>query len=94
MARVLNSDQIIDLINSEARSLGFFIIEVNERHSGYSICAGIEVEASGHTATLIFRRDIFHVSRLYSREDVADTVKVLTTIRDNIVKGGVFTPKR
>jgi hypothetical protein len=85
MARNFDSDQIIDLINSNSQSLGFYLLEVNDRPHGYQICAATDIKIAGHTVSLIFRRDIIHVSRLYDREEIGRLVDVLATIHKNII---------
>ena len=86
MARNFTSDQVINLIGEQAPVLGFYITGYADTFFGYMINAVMDVTLAGIPCQLVFKRDILHVSRLYSSEEIADMVKMLSATRDNIVK--------
>lgn len=86
--RLLNTDQIIELVNASSEQLGFHLFELADKIKGYQICAGFEDVASGHSVIVIFFKEVFYVSRLYDREEIAQTIKVLSAIYSNIKSGG------
>jgi hypothetical protein len=86
MARLLTSDQIIDLVNQERDALGFYIIEVADRISGYRVNAVFDRIIAGHSTTITFREDILFTTRYYDRDEVAGIIKMLAAIYENIIK--------
>ena len=86
MARNFTSDQVINLIGEQAPVLGFYITGYADTFFGYMINAVLDVTLAGIPCQLVFKRDILHISRLYSSEEIADMVKMLSATRDNIVK--------
>lgn len=84
MAQIFDANQIIKIINEEQSGLGFFLLEINDRVTGYEICAAYDENVGGHNVVVIFRRDILHLSRFYSRDEVGRLIEVLSTIYKNI----------
>lgn len=84
MAQLFDANDIINIVNAEEKNLGFFLIEINHRTTGYEICACYDEVVGGHNVLVIFRRDILHLSRYYSRDEVGHLIQVLSTIYKNI----------
>lgn len=81
---MFSSDQVIDIINSESDKLGFYFLEVNDRPNGYQVCAVADFVVAGHSVSIIFRKEVISVSRLYSREELAKMIEVISSIYNNL----------
>lgn len=84
MAQLLTSDQIIALINQQSQILGFYLMEVADKISGYQICACHDTTINGQEVIIMFKRDLLHLSRYYTRDEVAEMIKMLSTVLQNI----------
>jgi len=83
--RLFTSDQIIKIINDQSQNLDYYLIEVADKIAGYRICAATDISMpNGLETCVIFKQDILHLSRFYSREEVGNLIRMLSTIRQNI----------
>jgi len=65
--------------------LGFYLIEYADNTTGYSVDACFDKEIAGHSTQIIFKKDLFHLTRYYTREEVAEVIKMLSIIHHNII---------